>query len=194
MKRKHAAYSDRVAALLPKLEAWRELVAKEATVTARAVLELFAEQHLKLPKDHVEFEADLIEASAAAGDLIARKVVESLFVTTLPSEFARLSRTFKTSNAGFADREKKGGRPAPWKIKALKLLNDGRLKLAKKSNDIIIDELVNRHIIAQKGDSYEDAETNQQCAKDQKEMRTQISKLKKKALGEKALGSKDFQK
>ncbi len=75
MARKKPTYQDKLDAHMLKQGAWRDLVAKEATVTARAVLELFAEQHLKLPKDQAEFEADLTEASAAAGDLIAKKVV-----------------------------------------------------------------------------------------------------------------------
>ncbi len=180
MNRKNAVYPTRLAAVKPKLEAWRDLVAKEATITARAVLELFAEQHLKLPKDQAKFETDLTEASAAAGDLIARKVVESLIATALPSEFAMLSRAYKTSNAGKADRERKGGRPALWKTKARAMIEDERLKLLKKSPAYIIEQLVSSSVLVRHEDgSYLDAKAKpmKRCAKNEKAMRAAITEL-----------------
>lgn len=158
-------YPQKLDAFKPMLEAWRDLVAEEATITARAMLELFAEQ-LKAPTDQAGFEADLTAASTAAGNLIAKKAVESLIATALPSVFAGLSLSYKTGKASNSREEKKGAERAPWKSKALALLKDQRTKLLDKTPLEIILGLIDRNIIAQSGEvAYCDVATGKQCAR-----------------------------
>lgn len=183
-----------------QLKAWMDLTAEDAArESLNAVMKLMRQGLIDGPplglrqddadKKLKEWLRPIAEAFFNAGVVVAGNAANSLVTRTrLASLFAAQSRSHSGTVMSLSpSRERKGGIPAPWKTKAVAVIKDGRRKLVKESNNIIIDELVNLGIIAVKGNAYVDAKTMKQCATSQKDMSAQISKLKIKTVSSKKI-------
>lgn len=162
------------------LEHWKIQIAKDAAESVGIAIDLFSKNYEVLMNRPAELKGFRSEVSKEAGEQIARQVVEKLVAMNVASFFAKQARLHNSRKSSNSRENKKGARKAPWRVHGLVLLKDGRRNLIDKSNNIIIDELINLGIIETRVDgSYWDAKAKptKRCAKNEKAMKAAISRL-----------------
>lgn len=123
----------------------------------------------------------IADAFWIAGFVVAGKAASNFLTRTiLPSLLAAQSRSHKATVHGGLPREKRGGKPAPWKLNGRNALKDRRNKLLEKCPAYIIEQFLDSGILSRREDgSYWDAKAKptKRCAKNESAMRSAIADL-----------------
>lgn len=196
---RHHKAKQTTGALIKELAVWRAEIAEETTVKAlRAMVQRARQENppglglIRSEWDRKidEWLAPFVADAVVIGETAARHAVERLFYTGLASKLAAAARSHSGRKANSYVKEKKGGKPAKWRLGIEeKILSDRRFMKKSPSNDDIIERALILNILDQANrtrdpDSvyYLDYKTEKQVASGKANLRAEISRLKTKFL------------